>query len=201
MHKHNALPKVSCYNPFMNNYIKVVKAGVITGALALLLLIYNFINMYGLVSKCPADINIQPNVNIRTCKAFSDWQLINKIGLGLLVIATIILLIGFVSRWFKRSPKLNNKDEAIELLESELRKRRNFNYVTLLEWVEKDKKEHHNVKGRSGTDYQLDFFTSWDNKKLKTIRFWGNIDGGDVSAYRPITSDFIKAPDNTFVGE
>ncbi len=100
-----------------------------------------------------------------------------------------------------KNVRLNNKNEAIELLESELSKRRDLTYNTLCRWIEKKKKEHYTLKGNSGIDYQLDFFTTWDNKKLKTIRFWGNIDGGDVSAFHPLSSTFIKAPDDTFVGE
>lgn len=103
--------------------------------------------------------------------------------------------------WFKKKPKFNNKAEATEVLESEVNKRRDLSYVELLKWVQENKKEHCEQKGKSGILYQLELFAMWDDKKAKTIRFWGNIDGGDVSALRPMTSTFIKAPDGKFVGE
>lgn len=103
--------------------------------------------------------------------------------------------------WFRKKPKLNNKAEAIELLETDLSKRRNLDYSTLREWIENNKQENYEVKGKSGIDYQLEFSAIWDDKKLRTIRLWGSIDGGDISPSFPAGRSFIKAPDNTFVGE
>lgn len=73
----------------MKNLIKA--GGTITG-LSLVLLVYNFFNMYSLITKCPEDIDLQP------CQAYDNWQLINQIGLALLILGIIILVIGFIKR-------------------------------------------------------------------------------------------------------
>ncbi len=103
--------------------------------------------------------------------------------------------------WLPKKNKLNNKSEAIGLLESELTHRRIIPYSDLLNWVEKDTKQSFNLTGNSGINYQLEFFAIWDDKALKTIRFWGNIDGGEISAYRPLSRTYIKAHDDSFIGE
>jgi hypothetical protein len=102
---------------------------------------------------------------------------------------------------FKREPKLSNKTEAAELLENEVNKRRTLSYDELLKWIEDDKKVHQELIGTSGTAYQIELYAMWDDKKAKTICFWGNIDGDSISAFRPMSSTFIKAPDGKFVGE
>lgn len=101
--------------------------------------------------------------------------------------------------WFKK--KLNNKAEATELLNSEVSKSRSLDYEELLKWITENKREHYELQGKSGITYQLELSAMWDDKKAKTIRFCGSIDGGDVSAFLPMTNSFIKASDGKFVGE
>jgi len=76
----------------MKNLIKVGSA--ITG-LSLVVLVYNFFNMYSLVARCPDNIDLHP------CHAYDNWKLINHIGLALLILGIIIIIIGFI----KRQPK------------------------------------------------------------------------------------------------
>lgn len=102
--------------------------------------------------------------------------------------------------WFRKS-KLNNEAEAADLLEAEVNKRRRLSYEELLQWVDDGKKENYELQTKSGIIYQIELFAMWDDKKAKTIRFWGSIDGGDVSAFRPMSNTFIKSPDGKLVGE
>jgi hypothetical protein len=102
--------------------------------------------------------------------------------------------------WFRKN-KYGNRDEALQLLEEKLKNRRNLTYNELIAWVGSKKIESTDLRSKSGIAYQLEFYAIWDDKKQKTIRFWGTIDGGDISAYSPLSSSFIKAVNNTFVDE
>jgi len=73
----------------MKNLIKVGSS--ITG-LSLVVLFYNFFNMYSLTAKCPENIDLQP------CQAYANWKLVNQIGLVLLIFGIIILVFGFIKR-------------------------------------------------------------------------------------------------------
>ena len=55
--------------------------------------------------------------------------------------------------------------------------------------------------GPSGVEYQIEMMALWDGKKGGDVRVMGNIDDGGWSAYSPLTEDFIKASDGSFVGE
>jgi hypothetical protein len=58
------------------------------------------------------------------------------------------------------------------------------------------------VATRSSTCYQFEIEVFWDDKRDGNIRVMGTIDDGGGWTWRlPLCSDFIKAPDNTFVGE
>jgi len=58
------------------------------------------------------------------------------------------------------------------------------------------------IKGASGVPYQVEVNVAWDDKPGGDVRVLASIDdGGFRSAFRPLTGDFIKAPDGSFVGE
>ena len=57
------------------------------------------------------------------------------------------------------------------------------------------------VNGPDGMKYQIEVQAVWDSKKGGDIRVIAAVDGGEVSAFRPLTDDFIMAPDGSFVGE
>jgi len=63
--------------------------------------------------------------------------------------------------------------------------------------------EHLEVKGESGAEYQLEVQALWDEGKPGgNLRVMVSIDDGSGwRAIKPMTSDFIIAPDGTFVGE
>jgi len=58
--------------------------------------------------------------------------------------------------------------------------------------------------GPSGAAYQLEIEVMWDNPRSKQgdLRVIASIDdGGFTTSFTPLTSDFIKSPGGTFVGE
>jgi hypothetical protein len=57
------------------------------------------------------------------------------------------------------------------------------------------------VTGGDGKNYQLEAEVFWDGKKGGDIRVIVAGDDGGWRAFKPLTSDFIMAPDGSFVGE
>jgi hypothetical protein len=57
------------------------------------------------------------------------------------------------------------------------------------------------LRGASGSRYQVEVEVQWDGKPGGALRVLGSIDDGGLRSLRPITQDFILAPDGTFVGE
>lgn len=59
-------------------------------------------------------------------------------------------------------------------------------------------------KGLSGTDYQIEVLVLWDSPRNPggNLRVIASIDDGRfLSAFNPVTEDFIKGPDGNFIGE
>ncbi len=58
------------------------------------------------------------------------------------------------------------------------------------------------LAGASGESYCVEIQGVWDNGKPGDLRIIAGIDdGGFRSAFRPLTADFVMAPDGSFVGE
>ena len=55
--------------------------------------------------------------------------------------------------------------------------------------------------GPSGTRYQLEVEAVWDDRKGNNLRVFVEIDDGGPSAFHPLVTDFIVAPDGRFVDE
>ncbi len=66
----------------MNNYKLFKNIGLTLSGLSVLTLLFNFFKMYNLVGNCPN--------GSEGCAAYSHWQLINKVGIVLLVIGIAI---------------------------------------------------------------------------------------------------------------
>lgn len=49
--------------------------------------------------------------------------------------------------------------------------------------------------------YQVEIQVFWDDRQGGNVRVAGSIDDGAWRAFVPLTRDFIKAPDGSFVGE
>lgn len=64
-----------------------------------------------------------------------------------------------------------------------------------------DSCEHHQALGASGTEYQIETQAFWDSGEPGNLRVLVLIDDGGWKAFSPLCFDFIKAPDESFVGE
>jgi hypothetical protein len=57
------------------------------------------------------------------------------------------------------------------------------------------------VDGPDGERYQIEVQVFWDSKKGGDVRVIAAVDGGGVSAWKPMSGDFILSPQGLFVGE
>ena len=94
-----------------------------------------------------------------------------------------------------------NKEEAASILQERLDHFRKRSYEELKEMVEARVYKTEEAVGTSGHNYEIEIQAFWDSKPDGPIRVRGSIDDGGWSAFCPLTSDFIMAPDGSFVGE
>jgi hypothetical protein len=65
-----------------------------------------------------------------------------------------------------------------------------------------DAVETRDVAGASGTEYGIEVQGFWDSRRRNgNLRVMVSIDDGGLRAFAPLTTDFIMAPDGSFVGE
>ena len=64
-----------------------------------------------------------------------------------------------------------------------------------------DEPDCEQVRSPSGKEYQIEIEAIWDNEPEGNLRVFASIDDGGWSALMPMTDGFIKAPDESFVGE
>lgn len=89
--------------------------------------------------------------------------------------------------------------EAKQILSVELAKYRSKQYEELKRLIgEQDTCE---ITSATGKWYQLEFLAVWDSRPNGNVRVIGTIDDGGVSAYKPLSDDFILSPDGKFIGE
>jgi hypothetical protein len=92
-----------------------------------------------------------------------------------------------------------DKAEARRVLSEHLQSYRARSYRELASRVgEVDTRE---FSAPSGNLYQIEIQIFWDDQPGDNLRVIGSIDDGGWSAFRPVTDDFILAPDGRFVGE
>lgn len=93
-----------------------------------------------------------------------------------------------------------DRTEAKHLVDQALTELRTVPYDVLVRRYF-NKSEHREVIGKSGITYQLDIEAFWDSGDEGDLRVLVAIDDGGWSAFAPLCSDFIIAPDGAFVGE
>ena len=91
-----------------------------------------------------------------------------------------------------------NKIEAQRILHAQLLPWREGSYRELCRAVGQSRRFE--ATGESGLSYQGDVQV-WDDKPNGAIRVMASIDDGGWRAWVPLTEDFVRAPDGTFVGE
>ncbi len=57
------------------------------------------------------------------------------------------------------------------------------------------------ASGAGGATYQVEVQVFWDDRQETNLRVMVSIDDGGLSAFKPLSDDFIIAPDGSFVGE
>ncbi len=88
---------------------------------------------------------------------------------------------------------------ASEILSEQIAELRTLPYAVLSSRIKtQDVRE---VVGRDGTTYQIEIDYVWDGRKGGDVRVIASIDDGGWSAFAPLTDDFIKSSNETFVGE
>jgi hypothetical protein len=92
-----------------------------------------------------------------------------------------------------------NKTEALALLEAHLSSWRSRPYSELASLI--GSQACSELVGASGAAYQVEVEAFWDAASGGNIRVLAAIDDGGVKALKPLTADFIMAPDGRFVGE
>ena len=94
-----------------------------------------------------------------------------------------------------------DKEEAASVLEQEMRRRRELPYSELRKLV-LARQIDIVVVDVPGCSYQMEIQYIWDGEAEGPIRVMGGIDDGRFwSSLSPLTRDFAKAPDGSFVGE
>ena len=93
-----------------------------------------------------------------------------------------------------------NTKEAGKLLATILEPIRNKAYCDLAQMVD-GAPITGEATAPSGVCYQYEIEVFWDSCANGDVRVMGSIDDGGIRAYMPLSSSFIKAPDNFFVGE
>jgi hypothetical protein len=93
-----------------------------------------------------------------------------------------------------------NATEARGLLRDVLATYRGWSYEQLCAKIAATT-EHRQIVGPSGVTYQITIRMWWDAQPQGNVRVGASIDDGGLRAFVPLTNDFIKAPDGSFVGE
>jgi hypothetical protein len=93
-----------------------------------------------------------------------------------------------------------DKEEARALLERELARYRSRPYGQLVGMI--GDPVGTTVATPSGTEYNLEIESCWDDKARGDVRVIAMLDdGGRRSFMSPLCADFIMRPDGSFVGE
>src|SRR5262245_29851563 len=93
-----------------------------------------------------------------------------------------------------------DKADASRAAEEVLSGLRRETYGALVERL-LNRSESSEVVSQSGSCYQIEVQAFWDDRDSRNLRVSVGIDDGGLRAFAPLTTDFIMAPDGTFVGE
>jgi hypothetical protein len=88
-----------------------------------------------------------------------------------------------------------NTEEATKIVRQELMKYRRRPYVELCRLVNTCLPTL-DIKGESGSEYQVVIQVHWDGKRGGDIRVIGLIDDGGWRAFVPLAEDFITGPND-----
>jgi hypothetical protein len=93
-----------------------------------------------------------------------------------------------------------DKAEASVVAEEVLAELRREPYEALVQRI--GHPEGRTFPGQSGSEYQVELEAFWDDRKSGNLRVTVLVDDGALRAFvKPLSSDFIIAPDGSFIGE
>jgi hypothetical protein len=84
-----------------------------------------------------------------------------------------------------------NKTEAQKILGEQLARFDGRSHSELVPLVESQRVEAYEVRGVSGTMYQVEIQFFWDDQPGETIRVMGCIDDGGIRAFVPLTDSLL----------
>ena len=93
-----------------------------------------------------------------------------------------------------------DRHQAQQLAEETLAALRSRPYRDLVETY-LDRSEHRKEPGPRGAEFQIEVTALWDTGAPGDLRVMVSVDDGRWSAFKPLTTDFVMAPDGSFVGE
>ncbi|MFC1737979.1 hypothetical protein ACFL1G_02895 [Planctomycetota bacterium] len=111
--------------------------------------------------------------------------------------AFILFIIEIIAKLLGKNWSMD-KLEAKNLIEQKLNNYRSKPFDELVKLI--DETKTYEITGASGTEYQVDIYALWDDKKKEHLRVCGSIDDG-WRAYSPLGGDFIISPSGDFIGE
>jgi len=91
------------------------------------------------------------------------------------------------------------REIARAIIEDRLKELRQLSYRELVERVGRVSCDC--INGPDGKEYQAETEARWDGKPGGNVRVIVAVDGPGVSAFKPLTGDFIMSADGSFVGE
>lgn len=93
-----------------------------------------------------------------------------------------------------------NHEIALGLANNTLKDLRRLSYEECRDMIDRGSRTTQ-VIGADGKPYQVQTEAFWDSKKNGPIRVVVAVDDGGLAAFKPLTRDFIIAPNGLFVGE
>ena len=84
-----------------------------------------------------------------------------------------------------------DKSEAQKILGEQLARFSSRSHSELAPLVEAHHVEAYEVRGESGTTYQIEIQFFWDDRPGDTIRVMGGIDDGGIRAFVPLTDSLL----------
>ena len=84
-----------------------------------------------------------------------------------------------------------DKSEAQKVLSEQLARSSQRSYSELVPLVESSYVEHFEIRGASGTKYQVELQFFWDDKPGGVVRIFGSIDDGGIRAFVPLTQTIL----------
>jgi HNH endonuclease len=103
------------------------------------------------------------------------------------------LPVGVAQLWIVRLLRaFMDKSEAQKILGEQLA--RFSSYTELVPLVEAERVENFEVRGASGTKYQVEVQFFWDDKRRRVVRVVGSIDDGGIRAFVPLTQTLLISP-------